>query len=85
MVLGENSYGGDGAVAKQAQYYFMLENFDPNFWTYIYHYSGLVTLLLIGVFMYLNKKINNWSLQQIARQVQYFNIFKLYMWLLEIV
>lgn len=85
MVLGKNSYGGDGATAKQTQYYFMLENFDPNFWTYLYHYSGLVAIILIGVLMFFNKKINNWSLIQIGRQVQFFNMFKLYMWLVEIV
>ena len=63
MVLGGNGIGGDGAVAKQTQYYYMLENFDPNFWTYLYHYSGLVTVLLIGLLMFFNKKINNWSLK----------------------
>ena len=56
--------GGDGGIkAKQYQYYSMLSEFDPNFWTYLYNYGALVFTVLLGLMMFFNKRINLWNVE----------------------
>lgn len=77
--------GDDSAKAKQKLYYNMLTTFDPNFWTYMYTYTGLVATILLGLVMFFNKRFNSWTIRSVVRQVKTINAFKAYMWFVEIV